>query len=159
MARKPRPRNRRIIDARIALGVVEGGEVMAALILLTLNLLLPGGLVEPVESWLGSCPHNLELARTAAFTVLVLTQIFNGFNARSASSSAFSSAFSNRWLWAAVALSAALQVAVVHLSFLNLAFVTVPLSAGQWCVCIALASGILWFVEARKLLRAALKAN
>ncbi|MDP3246009.1 MAG: cation-translocating P-type ATPase C-terminal domain-containing protein, partial [Polaromonas sp.] len=91
--------------------------------------------------------------RTAAFTVLVLTQLFNCFNARSASTSAFHGAFSNRWLWAAVALSAALQVAVVHLPFLNLAFGTVPLSASQWGVCVTMASGVLWFGEGRKLLR------
>ncbi len=153
MARKPRPRGQRIIDARMGLGVAESGVVMAALTLLTLDLFLPGGLVEPVDAWLGPGPYSLELARTAAFTVLVLTQLFNCFNARSASASAFRAAFSNRWLWAAVALSTALQVAVVHLPFLNLAFGTVPLSAGQWCVCVAMASGVLWFSEARKLLR------
>jgi len=153
MARKPRPRNQRIIDARMALGAAEGGGVMAVLTLLTLDLFLPGGLIEPVDAWLGPGPYDLERARTAAFTVLVLTQLFNGFNARSPSASAFSAAFSNRWLWAAVALSAALQGAVVHLPFLNLAFGTVPLSAGQWCVCAVMASGVLWFIEARKLLR------
>nr|WP_296488194.1 cation-translocating P-type ATPase [Rhodoferax sp.] len=153
MARKPRPRSQRIIDGRMGLGVLEGGVVMAALTLLTLDLFLPGGLIEPVDSWLGTGPHSLELARTAAFTVLVLTQLFNCFNARSESASAFRAAFSNRWLWAAVSLSAALQVAVVHLSFLNLAFGTVPLSVGQWCVCVAMASGVLWFSEGRKLLR------
>jgi len=78
--------------------------------------------------------------------------LFNCFNARSESVSAFRAAFSNRWLWAAVALSAALQVAVVHLPFLNLAFGTVPLSATQWGVCVAMASGVLWFSEGRKLL-------
>ncbi len=153
MARRPRARRQRIIDARMGLGVAEGGVVMAALTLLTLDLFLPGGLIEPVETWLGRGPHSLELARTAAFTVLVLTQLFNCFNARSASASAFRAAFSNHWLWAAVALSAALQVAVVHLPFLNLAFGTVPLSAGQWCVCVAMASGVLWFIEGRKLVR------
>jgi len=152
MARKPRPRSQRIIDARMGLGVAEGGVVMAVLTLLTLDLFLPGGLIEPVDIWVGPGPHSLELARTAGFTVLVLTQLFNCFNARSASASAFRAAFSNRWLWAAVALSAALQVAVVHLPFLNLAFGTVPLSAGQWCVCVAMASGVLWFSEGRKLL-------
>jgi magnesium-transporting ATPase (P-type) len=137
----------------MAWGVVEGGVVMAMLTLLTLDLFLPGGLIEPVDAWLGPGPHSLELARTAAFTVLVLTQLFNGFNARSATASAFRAFFSNRWLWAAVALSAALQVAVVHLPFLNLAFGTVPLSASQWGVCVVMASGVLWFSEARKLLR------
>lgn len=98
-------------------------------------------------------PHSLELARTAAFTVLVLTQLFNCFNARSSSESAFRSVFKNHWLWAAVGLSAALQGAVVHLPFLNLAFGTVPLSVGQWGVCVAMASGVLWFSEGRKLVR------
>ena len=153
MARKPRKRSQRIIGARMGLGVLEGGVVMAALTLLTLDLFLPGGLIEPVDAWLGAGPHSLELARTAAFTVLVLTQLFNCFNARSASASAFRGLGSNRWLWAAVVVSAALQVAVVHLPFLNLAFGTVPLSAGQWAVCVAMASGVLWFVEGRKLLR------
>lgn len=153
MARKPRPRSQRIIDGRMVLSVVEGGVVMAALTLLTLDLFLPGGLIEPVDAWLGAGPHRLEAARTAAFTVLVLTQLFNCFNARSTTASAFQAAFSNRWLWAAVALSTALQVAVVHLPFLNLAFGTVPLSAGQWGVCVAMASGVLWFSEARKLVR------
>ncbi len=154
MARAPRPRSQRIVDARMGLSVLEGGVVMAALTLLTLDLFLSGGLIEPVDvglgAWLGAGPHSLALARTAAFTVLVLTQLFNCFNARSASASAFRGAFSNRWLWAAVALSTALQVAVVHLPFLNLAFGTVPLSAAQWGVCVAMASGVLWFSEARK---------
>ena len=150
MAREPRPRSQRIVDGRMGWSVAEGGVVMAALTLLTLDLFLPGGLIEPVDAWLGAGPHRLELARTAAFTVLVLTQLFNCFNARSASASAFRGAFSNRWLWAAVALSTALQVAVVHLPFLNLAFGTVPLSLGQWGVCVAMASGVLWFSEARK---------
>lgn len=152
MARKPRPRNQGIINGRMWLSATEAGVVMAVLTLLTLDLFLPGGLIEPVAAWLGPGPHSLERARTAAFTVLVMTQLFNCFNTRSVSASAFRAPFSNRWLWAAVALSTALQVAVVHLPFLNLAFGTVPLSAGQWCVCVAMASGVLWFCEGRKLL-------
>ena len=153
MSRQPRPRSQRIIDARLGLGVLESGVVMAVLTLLTLDLFLPGGLIEPVEAWLGSGPHSLERARTAAFTVLVLTQLFNCFNARSATASALHAPFSNGWLWAAVALSAALQVAVVHLPFLNLAFGTVPLTPGQWGVCLGMSSGVLWFSETRKWLR------
>ena len=49
-----------------------------------------------------------------------------------------------------VALSAALQVAVVHLAFLNQAFGTAPLSLRQWALCVAMASGVLWFSELRK---------
>jgi magnesium-transporting ATPase (P-type) len=49
MALKPRPRCQRVIDARMALGVAEGGVVMAALTLLTLDMFMPGGLIEPVD--------------------------------------------------------------------------------------------------------------
>jgi P-type Ca2+ transporter type 2C len=153
MTRKPRPRKQAIIGVREGLSVLESGVVMALLTLLTLDIFLPGGLIEPVAAWLGPGPWSLAGARTAAFNVLVLTQLFNGFNVRSETASAFRQPFANRWLWAAVALSSALQVAVIHLPFLNLAFGTVPLSAGQWCVCVAMASGVLWFSEARKLLR------
>ena len=39
----------------------------------------------------------------------------------------------------------------MHLGFLNLAFGTVPLSAGEWLACVAMASVVLWFSELRKL--------
>ncbi|MEY2933290.1 MAG: hypothetical protein RL033_4039, partial [Pseudomonadota bacterium] len=40
--------------------------------------------------------------------------------------------FQNHWLWAAVGLSLLLQVAVVQVGALNVAFSTAPLSARQW---------------------------
>jgi magnesium-transporting ATPase (P-type) len=60
--------------------------------------------------------------------------------------------FSNGWLWAMVALSALLQVAVVHLEVMNLAFGTVPMDAAQWGVCVVMASGVLVFGELSKLI-------
>jgi P-type Ca2+ transporter type 2C len=66
--------------------------------------------------------------------------------------SAFNHLFVNPWLWGALAISIVLQVAVVHLGFLNLAFGTVPLSWDQWLVCLGMASVVLWFTELRKLL-------
>jgi magnesium-transporting ATPase (P-type) len=147
MARPPRPRGERVIDARMWAGIAATGVVMALASLLTLDLFLPGGLIEGDE--------NLTVARTAGFTVLVLAQLFNCFNARSERRSAWQGLFANHWLWATVVLSAVLQVAVVHLGFLNRAFGTAPLSLAQWGVCVAMASGVLWFSELRKwLLRA-----
>ena len=58
--------------------------------------------------------------------------------------------FTNRLLWAAIAFSVLMQVAVVHLSILNDAFDTTPLSAGHWLLCTALASIVLWADEAKK---------
>jgi P-type Ca2+ transporter type 2C len=111
--------------------------------LLTIDCYLPGGLIEGT--------HELANARTAGFTVLVLAQLFNCFNARSDRTSAFVNPFVNRWLWASIALALLLQVAVVHVGWLNVAFGTVPLSLEQWALCVAMASGVLWASELRKL--------
>ncbi|MEO9340334.1 HAD-IC family P-type ATPase [Mesorhizobium sp. SB112] len=144
MARPPRKANERAIDARMWRGVIEIeiGLVMALATLLTIDLYLPGGLIE------GS--QTLDQARTAGFTVLVLARLFNCFNARFETTSAFSHLFVNRWLWAAIGLSVLLQIAVVNFGPLNVAFGTVPLPLEQWLVCIAIGSSVLWFGEIRK---------
>ena len=54
--------------------------------------------------------------------MLVFAQLFNCFNARSETRSAFRGLFVNPWLWGAIALSLAAQVAVVRAGFLNAAF-------------------------------------
>ncbi len=75
--------------------------------------------------------------------MLVFAQLFNCFNARSEHKSAFR-------VWGAIALSVVLQVAVVSVGFLNVAFGTVPLEPGQWLMCAAMASVVLWASELRK---------
>ena len=69
----------------------------------------------------------------------MLFQIFNVFNARSDDRSALAHLFTNRWLWAAVAGSVALQVMVVYVPFLPNAFGATPLSGRDWLVCVAVA--------------------
>ena len=143
MARPPRHVTDRIIDRRMWTGVLFIGVVMAAATLLTMDIYLPGGLVGGSDS--------LEVARTAGFTTLVLAQMFNAFNSRSDTTSAFRHVFSNGWLWGAVGVGVLLQVAVVHVPFLQRGFGTAPLDAAHWAVAIAMASLVLWFDEARKL--------
>lgn len=143
MARMPRKPTDRAIDSRMWRGVVWIGLVMALATLLTIDLYLPGGLIEGSQS--------LANARTAGFTVLVFAQLFNCFNARSETTSAFHHLFVNSWLWGAIALSVVLQVAVVQVDLLNAAFGTVPLAPAQWAVCVAMGSTVLWFGELRKL--------
>jgi len=86
------------------------------------------------------------------FTTVVLAQVFNAFNARSDRVSAFEKIFENRLLWLAVAVTVALQVAVVHLGFLNRAFETTPLTIVQWLTCWGLASTVLLANEVRKVI-------
>ena len=143
MARKPRRLTDRVMDARMWAGIIDIGVVVAVATLLTMDMYLPGGLIEGT--------HELANARTAGFTVLVFAHLFNCFNARSDTRSAFSHLFVNPWLWGAIALSGLLQVAVVNLPFLNLAFGTAPLSLDQWAVCAAMGSLVLWYCELRKL--------
>lgn len=143
MTRRPRAVSERLIDTRMWWNVILTGVVIAVVTLMTMDIYLPGGMIEGT--------HDLATARTAGFTVLVLTSLFTCFSARSDTASAFTHLFVNPWLWGAVALSALLQVAVVNLHFLNLAFGTVPLALNQWLLCIAMASVVLWFSELRKL--------
>ncbi len=144
MARTPRRPTDRVIDARMWGGVVVTGAVTALVTLLALDMYLPGGLIEG--------RRDLDNARTAAFTVLVFAQLFNCFAARSETTSAFVHLFVNPWLWGAVGLSVLLQIAVVHVGLLNVAFGTVALTFDQWLVCVALASIVLWASELRKVL-------
>ncbi|HEY8474820.1 MAG TPA: cation-translocating P-type ATPase [Natronosporangium sp.] len=143
MARPPRRLTERVIDARMWGGVLLVGLTMAVVTLLTIDLYLPGGLFEG--------DRGIDNARTAGFTVLVLAQLANALNARSETTTAFHRLFVNPWLWGAIGLSLVLQVAVVHLPFLNTAFGTTPLDLSQWLVCAAMASAVLWVGELRKL--------
>ncbi|WP_454856815.1 cation-translocating P-type ATPase [Promicromonospora soli] len=143
MARPPRGMHERIIDARMWTGVLSIGLVMGLATLLTIDIFLPGGTVEGTDS--------LTVARTAGFTTLVLAQLFNVLNSRSETTSAFHRMFVNRWLWGAIGLGVALQVAVVQVPFLQVAFGTASLDLAHWGVAVAMASSVLWFDELRKL--------
>jgi Ca2+-transporting ATPase len=133
-----------VITGRMWAGIVFIGMIMAIGTLLVLDAALPGGLIEGTG--------NLRYAQSMAFTTLVLFQLFTVFNARSDERSAFVGMFGNRWLWGAVAMSVALQVAVIHVPFLQRAFSTVSLSATDWLQCVLVASSVLWVRELSKLL-------
>jgi P-type Ca2+ transporter type 2C len=145
MQRPPRHITDRVIDRSMWIGIAWVGMVMAAVTLAALDLRLPGGL-------LGGSGTIVE-ARTMAVTTLVFAQLFNAFNARSDRVSAFRHLFTNRLLWAAIGLSIVFQIAVVHVSFLNRAFDTMPLTGRDWMICVALASVVLWADEAKKLVQ------
>jgi P-type Ca2+ transporter type 2C len=143
MRQPPRPVGSGVITRRMQFGIAFVGIIMAAGTLLVLDFGLPGGLIE------GS--GDLPYARTMAFTTLVLFQLFNALNARSDERSAFHRLLRNPWLRVAIPFSLALQVLVVYAPFLQPAFGTVALSLGDWLVCVAIASSVLWLREVSKL--------
>jgi Ca2+-transporting ATPase len=144
MRKPPRPRGEGVLTPPMWRGIFFVGAIMAIGTLAVLDASLPGGLIH------GS--GSLSYAQTMAFTTLMLFQIFNVLNARSDEESAFSGMFRNRWLWAAILLSLCLQGAVVHLPFLQSAFSTVSLSAGDWLICLLVASSVLWLHEINKVI-------
>jgi len=143
MRRPPRPRGEGVITGQMWVGIFFVGAIMAVGTLLVLDAALPGGMIE------GS--GTLAYGQTMAFTTLVMFQLFNVFNARSDDRSAFHGLVTNRWLWGAVVLSLLLHAFVVYTPFLQEAFSTVSLSAGDWLFCAAVSSSVLWLRELSKI--------
>ncbi|MGC5627799.1 cation-translocating P-type ATPase [Georgenia sp. Z1344] len=143
MARPPRRPDDRILDRGMWAGILFVGAVMAVVMLTTIDMFLPGGLIEGSDS--------VEVARTAGFTTLVLAQLFNALNSRSATSSAFHRMFVNPWLWGSIVLVVVLQVLVVEVPFLQTAFGTASMDLAHWAACTGMAALVLVAVELRKL--------
>lgn len=144
MKQPPRPRGEGVITRRMWAGIVYVGVIMAAGTMFVLDASLPGGLIEGAG--------DIRYAQTMAFTTLVIFSLFNVFNARSDEKSAFIGLLSNKWLWGAVLTSLVLQAAVLYVPFLQRAFSTVALSAGDWLRCTAVGSSVLWLRELSKLI-------
>ena len=145
MDRAPRDPTSSVITPLMWQQIVVIGAIMAIGTLLVLDWELPGGFIPGTGT-----PDE---ARTLAFTTLVFYQLCNAFNARSESRSAFSRLFTNRWIWLAVASSALLQALVIYVPFLQVAFGTVPLTLGEWLVCFAVSSTVIWPIELWKLIQ------
>jgi Ca2+-transporting ATPase len=145
MLRPPRDPRSRVITGRMWSDIVLVGVVMAAGTLGVMDWALPGGLVT------GGGGRGLRHAQTLAFTTLVFYSVFQALNARFEDRSAFHRLLANRWLWLAILLSIALQIAVVYVPFLQAAFRTAPLAPADWLLCVAVASSVLWAMELKKL--------
>ena len=90
-------------------------------------------------------------ALTLAFTTFVLFQVFNSFNARADTGSAFNSTFfQNPILWLALAGVVGLQFLVVHWPPAQNVFNSTALSAADWGLATLVASSVLLLEETRK---------
>jgi len=90
---------------------------------------------------------SLEEARTLAFCSMVAFEWFRAFNARSDEYTVVKlGIFRNRWLLLTISAAIILQLAVVYIPFLQVAFGTVPLGIDKWGIAI-LAGGSLFVVE------------
>jgi Ca2+-transporting ATPase len=121
------------------------------------GLLLTGATLAPFAigmRWYGTDGGGLRHAGTIAFTTLAFVQVFHAFNARSQTASAFTRLLStNAWLWAAVLACLALQVAVVHVPFLQLPLHAVALDAADWLLVLSFSLVPVAVIETIKVVR------
>jgi len=98
--------------------------------------------------------HNLEHARDAAFSALVIAELLRAFGARSETRTVWQvGLLSNMQLFVIVVASFALQLAIHHLPALQALFGTSPISLGQCAAWVGLGSVPLLVLELRKVLR------
>jgi len=134
MDKKPRPKTEGIVTGPLLRVMVLQGAFMAActLIVYALELYFLNG--------------GIEKARTAAFSVLVLSQMFHVFNCRSEKESVFKiGVFTNRTLNIAVGFIFFTQIAVVNIPYLEGIFKVVRLNGIDWLIVFAMAvQSLLW---------------
>jgi Ca2+-transporting ATPase len=98
--------------------------------------------------------HNLEHARDAAFSALVIAELLRAFGARSETRTIWQvGLLSNMQLFVIVLASFALQLAIHHLPTLQALFGTSPISLGQCVAWLGLGSIPLFVLELRKVVR------
>ena len=94
--------------------------------------------------------YGQEIAMTLTYATLVIAQLFNAYNARSTTESAFIKPFENAYLVGAIILSSAIAIATIHIPFLQEYLKTTPLHINQWMLAIGLGSITLFAEEIRK---------
>lgn len=136
MAEPPRPVGEGLLSARdvvgtLAVGLVIGGSALALYLLPTYApWVFPGELLRDAQ---------LAHVRTMAFAVLGFAPLFHAFNCRSQSDSIFRTGLlGNRFLLAAVAISAAAQLVTVLVPALHPIFRTHALSGTEWAIVLGL---------------------
>ena len=131
------------------------GLVMMVGTLAVLDAYYPGGMFTLFASGAGPNAADEAHARTMAFTTLMMFQLFDVYNCRSRTRSAFSGFFANKWLLAAMAFSLITHALVIYVPVLQAAFHTVPLSGADWLIATGVSATLLVLME---LVKVALRA-
>lgn len=131
LQRAPRRRGEGVVTRRILHRLGAVGVVIAAGTLGTF-------------AWTWRSTDDLDLARTAAMTQMVVFQFFHVFNSRSLDRSVFEiPLLSNRFLFVSVVAALGAHLAALHVSWLQTVFRTEPLSLQQWALITLVASAVV----------------
>jgi len=149
MREAPRPVTAPLVGWRDYAGILLVGVVMgsAALMLFWLPSYVPHFFQGATRE------EQLLEARSMAFTVLAISPLFHAFNCRSTHDSIFKvGLFSNRFLWGAVSVSAAVHLITIFVPALHPIFKTHWLDSTQWLLVLGLSFLPIPVVEVAKLL-------
>lgn len=138
MSEKPRDVNVPILNKTFVGQIFSEGILIALSTMLAFHLGLLGG--------------NARVASTMAFATLSLSRLFHGFNSRSKESVFRIGVFTNRFLWAAVALGAFLLWTVLSYHPLTRLFEASLLTVNQYTLVIALSLLPFALIQSYKLL-------
>jgi P-type Ca2+ transporter type 2C len=98
--------------------------------------------------------QDLPTARTAAFLVISMTQIFNVFNMRSLKESVFRiGIFSNKWINISMIVAILLQLLVIEIPFFVELFGFVIFPIADFIILTLISTSVLWIGEAYKYFR------
>ncbi len=139
MRRAPVPRNDRLLSI----------EMLSRVVLMTSFIAVT---TFGWFAWRQAQGVPYEMVRTETFTVLAMCQWFNVLNCQSATRSALHLGIvRNPWLLGGLALSVALQAAVIYWPPLGALFHTLPIEPADLLPMVGVASAVLWGEELRKL--------
>ena len=158
MKEKPRPARESFFSGGAGLHVIMGGILIGALTIFAF--------------WFGYWEHGyspfdhtapittVEYARTMAFMVLVMCQLFYSLSARNSSKSIFQiGLFSSKYLSGAILLGIFLQLIVIEIPVMQRAFHLQMLDFEGWMIAISLGLVPLLFNEVLKIFIRARKKN
>ena len=158
MKEKPRPARESFFSGGAGLHVIMGGILIGAL---TIFAFWVGYWEHGYSPFDHTAPINtVEYARTMAFMVLVMCQLFYSLAVRNSSKSIFQiGLFSNKYLSGAILLGIFLQLIVIEIPVMQRAFHLQMLDFEGWIIAISLGLVPLLFNEVLKIFIRARKKN
>ena len=160
MKRPARRSSEQIVGRRLgALMVFQGFLIAAGTLLAYLCVLYytSGSPTQGCFSWFsrevisGALSGDVARARTVAFCVMVISQLFHSFNCRNARLSLFKlGVFTNKKLLFATGLSLVMQITIVYIPYLEDVFKVTPLAARDWLTVFSFSALIFVVVEVMK---------
>ncbi len=110
------------------------------LLIVLFGLVMAFGTLFIFDRYYDSTEQSLPISRTAAFTTLVMFEMFAVIGSRSIAPFRKLNPLSNKWLMGGVLISILVQLAVIYLGPLQRIFSTVPLAFQDWLVILVVSS-------------------